>query len=160
VRAEFGDAVYVVDGGACEAGIESTVVEMDEDREILTILRPGIVGEAELRRALHQNFPRLKIIFQSKDSSPGHLKAHYQPTIPLVIYRDGQCALSLDQKRMRLEIPSDPRQAARTLYAEMRRICNAGAEEMICEWTQDATHDDWRAIWDRLSRAASQIVSR
>jgi len=46
VRAEFGDALPIIDGGACMVGLESTVVDLTGDAPV--ILRPGAVTRAML----------------------------------------------------------------------------------------------------------------
>ena len=53
VRAAFGDAVPILDGGPCEVGIESTVVAIDGDK--LTLLRPGMISLEAI-----EQFPRAR----------------------------------------------------------------------------------------------------
>jgi L-threonylcarbamoyladenylate synthase len=54
VRDELGDKIAILDGGPCEVGIESTVLEIVDggNIQIIRILRPGMIQEADLRLAL------------------------------------------------------------------------------------------------------------
>ncbi|MFY8102544.1 MAG: L-threonylcarbamoyladenylate synthase, partial [Ramlibacter sp.] len=49
VHAEFGDPVMVLDGGACEVGIESSIVDCTRSRPVL--LRPGVLTHAQIEAA-------------------------------------------------------------------------------------------------------------
>src|SRR5665213_997403 len=78
VRAEFGGDLYVLDGGACEVGLESTIVDLSRGRPVL--LRPGAITRADLAAVLGEaigdrdaNAPR----------ASGTLAAHYAPRAPL-----------------------------------------------------------------------------
>lgn len=75
----------VVDGGATQVGVESTVLDLSG--EVPTILRPGAVSIDMLREIL----PRVER--RSTDSpssgamkSPGLLERHYSPRAPLTVY--------------------------------------------------------------------------
>ncbi len=151
---EFGDRVFILDGGPCEEGLESTVLEFDEDQQAITILRPGLIMEGALRKILGSIFPQLKIGYQSKTSSPGHLRQHYQPKIPLFLVSSTQSIPEKYQNFGEMKLPDDPRQAARLLYSEMRRLSESGYDCIVCNWQWDRDNPDWRPIWDRLSRAA------
>ncbi|MFW1420299.1 L-threonylcarbamoyladenylate synthase, partial [Vibrio parahaemolyticus] len=47
---EFGPGLLVLDGGACEVGIESSIVDCSRERPAL--LRPGLIGRARIEAAL------------------------------------------------------------------------------------------------------------
>lgn len=78
VQQEFGDALTVLDGGACEVGIESTIVDCTSEPAVL--LRPGQLGRAALEHvlghALGQQGP-------NSPRAPGSLKSHYAPRTPV-----------------------------------------------------------------------------
>ena len=86
VRQDFGDACadleYVVDGGDCALGIESTVVSIDDDG--VRLLRPGAVTRAALQTVV-------KLVdgfVNSPDdalghASPGLSRSHYAPSLPV-----------------------------------------------------------------------------
>ncbi len=79
VRDELGGAVdLILDGGACEVGIESTIVDLSTGAAIL--LRPGRISATAIEQVTGQ--PVLSATSASPRAS-GTLAAHYAPTIPL-----------------------------------------------------------------------------
>lgn len=81
VRAELGDAVdFVLDGGACEVGVESTIV--DATGEIPVILRPGGVTREDLEAVL--GFP-VAVPAASHVRVPGQHPSHYAPRARVVL---------------------------------------------------------------------------
>ena len=82
VQAQLGDEIqYILDGGACQVGLESTIVGMEEDQVV--IYRMGgldlreiekIVGKVEVRS--HSS---------SNPAAPGLLKSHYAPRKPFLV---------------------------------------------------------------------------
>lgn len=85
VKKQLPQVEYVLDGGPCNVGIESTIVMLNENRCI--ILRPGKITQQDIEVA----FPG---VFQfSQNSSevlvaPGLLKSHYSPNKPLYLLPD------------------------------------------------------------------------
>ena len=77
VRAAFGPDLPVLDGGPCEIGIESTVVELRADH--LVLHRPGFVSRSDLRDATG-----MAVLDPGSESgqSPGRLHPHYRPAGP------------------------------------------------------------------------------
>jgi L-threonylcarbamoyladenylate synthase len=98
VREEFpGDEVLVLDGGPCDVGIESTIVDLTRlDTHGPVILRPGAITQAMIDQALNRNSETngvaaktASIISESNLSTPrvsGSLSAHYAPKTKLVLY--------------------------------------------------------------------------
>ncbi|MBC9717438.1 threonylcarbamoyl-AMP synthase [Streptomyces sp. TRM66268-LWL] len=81
VRTELGDAVdFVLDGGACEVGVESTIV--DVTGEVPTILRPGGVTREDLEAVL--GLP-LAVPATSNVRVPGQHPSHYAPRARVVL---------------------------------------------------------------------------
>ncbi len=81
VRAELGDAVdFVLDGGPCEVGVESTIV--DTTGEIPSILRPGGVTREDLEAVL--GYP-LADGSTSRVRVPGQHPSHYAPRARVVL---------------------------------------------------------------------------
>jgi L-threonylcarbamoyladenylate synthase len=83
VRDEFGATVHVLDGGACDVGIESTILDLS--RGFPALLRPGHVSPHDIARVLGEA-PRLPD--GSDATAPrasGTLKAHYAPRTPLAL---------------------------------------------------------------------------
>ena len=68
----------VIDGGRSKIGIESTVIDLTSKPKIL---RPGIISSNEIKKILKINLEKKK----KKIKSPGMLKKHYSPGIPIVM---------------------------------------------------------------------------
>ena len=80
----------ILDGGKCKIGIESTVIDLSNNPKIL---RPGIIDKRKIEKTL-----KLKISNNNdnkKNRSPGMMKKHYSPGIPVLINQnryDGKSA--------------------------------------------------------------------
>ena len=74
---QFGKKIIIVDGGNSTVGIESTVVDLTSD---MSILRPGTISSKQIQKILGK-----KIFYKKskKIRSPGNLKNHYSPGIPI-----------------------------------------------------------------------------
>src|SRR2546428_3598890 len=83
-----GRVPLILDGGPCEIGVESTVLDLCS--EVPTILRPGGISLEALRGVLpHVQLPiQHKVPGRGEDvqakKAPGQLLTHYAPTIPLL----------------------------------------------------------------------------
>ncbi|MGW8688557.1 L-threonylcarbamoyladenylate synthase [Streptomyces sp. NPDC055817] len=81
VRAELGDAVdFVLDGGACEVGVESTIVDVTGDAP--SILRPGGVTREDLEAVM--GCP-LAVPSTSRVRVPGQHPSHYAPRARVIL---------------------------------------------------------------------------
>ncbi|QWD62848.1 L-threonylcarbamoyladenylate synthase [Polynucleobacter sp. MWH-UH25E] len=97
VRSEFEDEseLLVIDGGDCEVGIESTIVDVSNgDRAVL--LRPGVITPNEIfvKTGVQVYGPGemgdVNVHPESLPRVSGSLKAHYAPTTPLRLYAPGR----------------------------------------------------------------------
>ena len=169
VRDELGDAVdLVLDGGACEVGIESTILDLSAG--IPTLLRPGRIGAAEIESVLGAPVAR------AGTHSPrvsGSLEAHYAPQLPLALVASidldrvvrEQSALRPVAVLARHARPRDSRSAlwqiaatdaqayAHDLYALLRFIDRSGCAMIVVEAPPE--RPEWDAVRDRLMRAAA-----
>jgi L-threonylcarbamoyladenylate synthase len=174
VAAQLGDRIrLIVDGGQCQVGIESTVLDVSVSPPRL--LRPGMIHEEALlaiTRELDTGADEVAGILRS----PGQLAKHYSPKAPLVIWRwkDEGHLRELSRRshvapqqthiitHTRIPsgegfgrvavIPHDPEAFARALYAELHACDQAGARLIIVEELPET--GEWRALADRLNRAA------
>ena len=81
----LGDKVDVIlDGGKCNVGVESTIIEL-HDNEI-HLLRPGGLSKEEIEKEIGEI--KLGKTNPDKPSSPGQLTFHYAPSIPLGFLND------------------------------------------------------------------------
>lgn len=169
VAADLGDApAMILDGGACEVGIESTIVAFRGDVPLL--LRPGAIGVGELERVLGRTPKRPD---GAAPRVPGSLAAHYAPRTPASLVRADALRAELAHLVERdeqvavlartLPRPDDfdgvwiigKRNAgdyARELYAHLRALDAANADAILIEAPPD--DPDWLAVRDRLTRAA------
>ncbi len=137
-------ADFVLDGGPCTVGIESTVV--DATREIPVILRPGMISADDIAKATGID-PASE---QSNIKSPGHADRHYSPITPLILVDEvppGILGLALGPN----EPPAD---YAKRLYRELYQLDHARAEAIFVQKPPET--EAWSAIWDRLRRAATR----
>ena len=168
VRAEFGDELIVLDGGACDVGIESTIVDCSRGRPVL--LRPGTLTRAQLEAALGEP------LAERDDQAPrasGTLEAHYAPRakvrlMPAEMLRDaldllGPAAQGVavysrtvrprGRAVLHRAMPDSARAAAFELFAVLRELDAEGVRLIWVETPPDTP--DWDGVRDRLQRAAA-----
>lgn len=166
VRSEFGDKVFVVDGGACEVGLESTVIGFDENYQIVKIHRPGAITEKDLDSALKDFSRKVYVTYEESKVAPGHLKHHYMPTLPLVVLESEKldiakiAALLKIEKKSAVELilSQDPVIAARELYSKLRECSEKDVGFIYVQKLKLQQDDLWTAIWDRLNKASSLVL--
>ena len=87
-----GNIPYIIDGGECEIGLESTVVSISE--QSIQILRPGAITSELL-----QNATGIQIIERTNHNhtlnAPGMLENHYAPRKPLLLFTDTKISKEL-----------------------------------------------------------------
>lgn len=169
VQEELGEAVsLVLDGGACNVGIESTIV--DVTTETVKVLRPGIISAEQISALLAQP---LDSSTNSTLRVSGHLASHYAPSTEtqlvtttglldrihenlasqkriFVIARQKQSVQH--ENLIWLNMSENAQVYAHDLYANLRQADNAGADLILIEAVPD--NKDWLAINDRLQKAA------
>jgi L-threonylcarbamoyladenylate synthase len=161
VRAAFGGAIPVLDGGPCVAGLESTIVGVGADT--LTLLRPGAVTRAEIEAVA--GVPVTDPPPGGSIAAPGMLARHYAPRTPLRLgatdVREGEALLAFGPEVpdtggpvRNLSPAGDLREAARNLFAHLSTLDAAGARA-IAVMPVPATGLG-EAINDRLKRAAAR----
>lgn len=170
----------IVDGGQSQIGIESTVLDITTAPP--RVLRPGMIHEESLR-AVTGVLNMSVSASNGALRSPGQLRKHYAPKARLVIlaWRDeedfkSQLVRLLEERSWQIPadrifviahthipvgvdverisvIPHDAEAFARAIYSELHLCDEAGAGLIIVE---AVPHEpEWRAIADRLERAAS-----
>lgn len=169
VEQQLGAAIpYILDGGACSVGVESTIIRANAENKV-EILRPGGIS-AELLKSELGYLPEL-LSHSTVPLAPGMLKSHYAPEIPLILGDILQLLNEHQGKKIgvlsynkKIEHPSiiyseqltthnDLHEAARNLFAAMRKLEGSGAEIILAENVPN--HDIGIAINDRLSRASA-----
>jgi L-threonylcarbamoyladenylate synthase len=168
VRDEFGDAITVLDGGACEVGIESTILDLSG--EVPRILRPGAISAEQIEAVIGRRLTGGAAVNAPRAS--GTLAAHYAPRTPmkkitserlrdfLNAFRHSgrRCAVIAhtqpplaDGPHHWTMLPAEPAGYARGLYAAMREADASGSVMIVIEATPEDSA--WSAVNDRLGRA-------
>lgn len=150
VREGLGDGVdMILDGGATEVGIESTVVSLT--RNPPTILRPGMIAQEDLEAATGARWER-EIDLPHIMESPGLHPRHYAPRTRFYVL---EASAARPQGRGRvIEMPAEPRAYAARLYAELHRADAEGWDWIAVEKPPETP--EWAGILDRLQRASAQ----
>ncbi len=166
VREDLGGEVdMVLEGGASEIGIESTIVDLSAAKPVL--LRPGRISKSDLEEAL-----KSKVEEKEKSSvrHPGGLERHYAPRTPMRLvathaldkeisaFKATVAVLAFSRPDERvdywLRMPRDAAGYAKRLYAALRELDSAGCEAILIEAPPDTP--EWAAVRDRLSRACNR----
>lgn len=163
---------YILDGGDCQVGVESTIVGMEGDEVIVYRL-----GGLDLR-SIESIVGKVEVMAHSSSDpkSPGMLKSHYAPRKPLILgdldklvpfYRSkgekiGVLAFRsvypelLGQFQIQLSPSGDLTEAAKNLFAAMRALDSMDVSVILSEEVPDVGLG--KAINDRLRRAAAQEI--
>jgi L-threonylcarbamoyladenylate synthase len=180
VRQEFGDALeLILDGGPCEVGIESTVIDLSEP--VPMILRPGRVTRGQIEAVIGP----VRVFSGSIEphlaaSSPGQQKRHYAPTTKafrfdskppaevagfgLILMGGNECNAQRStlnaqrssgerQQSVTIELPGEPGGYAREFYAALRRLDQMHLTAIYIQLPPDKPV--WAAVRDRIIRATS-----
>ena len=168
VREEFGADLMVLDGGACEVGIESTIVDLSRGHPVL--LRPGAISRQQVAAVVGEA-PRSRD--EAAPRASGTLAAHYAPLTPLELAGEAvleQRVRESAAKGVRVAVlargparasaamawrsaPESAAGYAHDLYANLRALDASGAQLILVEAPPaDAA---WEAVNDRLARAAA-----
>ena len=169
VRAELDGAVdLILDGGPCEVGLESTILDLSTD--IPRLLRPGGVTVARLEAVLGVNLN----FGGGNVRAPGTLASHYAPITPTVLVPSEELAAYLKRHKGKKlgvlarrfqqnqpenifwkSLPNTPEGFGRELYAALRELDSSGVERIIVEAPPEG--GAWLAVRDRLARAAKEL---
>jgi len=163
----------LIDGGASEVGIESTIIDCSRISTTgIVLLRPGYITAEQIAAVIGLE---VKAPDQAAPRVSGALDAHYAPRTPLLLIKQDE----LQQVIKRLEanqqsfvvmtcgggessfqpsalmthhLPSDAKAYAHGLYAGLRLLDEKKAQIMLVELPPQ--HEAWRGVNDRLRRAA------
>lgn len=166
-----GKIPYILDGGPCTVGLESTILGFDEEDHPV-LYRSGGVPAEELEAVLGETVQRVAHNLQREPVTAGQLKSHYAPhkplylgDIPFLLQRFSDQSPVLITFRQRYPGLEDSRQyvlseqgslqeAARNLFTVLRMLDGLDAGVIIAERVPDTGLG--RAINDRLERAQAE----
>ncbi len=165
VTTGLGEEIAVLDGGACEVGIESTIVSVIKNAqgEDWQLLRLGMIGEAEIERVAG----KAAMQFGQPIKAPGQHVLHYSPHTPMRLFASRDellknatshtAALLLGSGAVPnctyFELNNNATDVAQQLYNTLHKMDALGASELLIEAPPNAP--EWLAILDRLTRAAT-----
>ncbi len=172
VEAGLGANIPVLDGGACQVGIESTIVSVAADGS-WQLLRPGMISEADISRVAGQaqqsagnHTPSV-----AAPKAPGQHALHYSPRTPLLLFNDRaslmlgfeqcqqsglRCAALLIGPGEQPNCPttqlnSVPAEVAEQLYSTLHELDELKVDRLLVQLP--AASPEWVAVLDRLQRA-------
>ena len=155
---EFGSKVkYVIDGGKCSIGIESTIINLLSKP---TILRFGGLDISNIEKILKK---KILIKTSSKEKiAPGQFPLHYSPGIPLRTNakkpKKNEAFVLIKKRKLSfknyyyLSKKNNLQQSAKNLYSVLRKIKKDGYKMIAVEKIQNKGIG--KTINDRLSRAS------
>lgn len=174
VESEFGGDLLVLDGGACDVGIESTIV--DCTRGVPVLLRPGALTPDQLGAACGETVRLPGQLEDGADAAPrasGTLESHYAPRAIVRLMDAGSLRTALRvlgadapkigvYARMAMrsssgrvtirQMPDDATDAARELFAVLRELDDQGVQLIWVETPPPGAA--WDGVRDRLQRAS------
>ena len=167
VEDQLGDKIpYILDGGPCQIGLESTIVGFENDKVV--VYRKGGIAVEDIEAVVGPALVRPHS--SSNPEAPGMLKSHYAPSAPVVLGHIESLLPEYHSKKVgtitfRRTIPGIPSdwqlvlspagdlaEAARNLFAGMRRLDALQLDVILAELLPEEGLG--RAINDRLRRAA------
>jgi L-threonylcarbamoyladenylate synthase len=165
-----GKIPYILDGGLCSVGLESTIVGMEEGE--IVVYRLGGLEISQIEKLVGP--VRIKDHSSSNPSAPGQLESHYAPRKPFILgdlhqLIEEKKAQGLDfavlsfsenfpelakEKQIALSPEKNLHEAAKNLFAAMRTLDECSAAVILAELMPETGLG--KAINDRLKRAAAK----
>jgi L-threonylcarbamoyladenylate synthase len=177
VEEELGDAVdLILDGGVCQVGVESTIVDLSGNRPKL--LRPGHITRFDIEAVL-----QTELIIPSQQSNqtemraPGMMAVHYAPVTVAMLCPAGRLPETIQELTSRnkkigilayrsdpienrltriIRMPEQADDYAQVLYSSLREMDSLQLDMILVEQPPD--NEAWRAINDRLRKATSPYL--
>jgi L-threonylcarbamoyladenylate synthase len=156
------DVPLILDGGACQVGLESTILDLTSTPA--KVLRPGGISVSALADVLGYTPDVVGGKASSKVRVSGSLESHYAPTTPAFLVEKEKLAtvtgasgvLALQPKPATftgvwLQLPHNAELYGQQLYAALRELDALGLETLFIERVPETSQ--WLAVRDRLKRA-------
>ena len=147
ILTDHNHTVPVLDGGPCEVGVESTILDLSVFPP--SIRRLGAIGEEDLRDFI-------EVFGDSFTPTSGTHKAHYAPSTSLLLSdtpEEDRIRLTAQGLTVALLASTNSTEYAQILYAKLRELDSLGVDILIAEKpTNDVLG---QAVLDRLTRASA-----
>jgi L-threonylcarbamoyladenylate synthase len=179
VQSELGPDLLILDGGECDVGIESTIIDCTRGEPVL--LRPGQITRTQIeaacgRAVLDKDTPQ-EVLGQSAPRASGTLESHYAPRAKVRLMSAADIAHKLQAlgphannlglwsaERPKNEVglgagvlwrqqATTAEQAAHDLFSVLRDLVARGVTQIWVQLPPDTP--DWEGVRDRLQRAAA-----
>lgn len=177
VAGEFGDDLLIVDGGACDVGIESTIVDCTRAAPVL--LRPGVITPQQLSEVCGVTVVTPNAPDADAPRASGTLESHYAPTAKVQLMSAADLQKAIDDcakaaahttvavwSRSSVHVsdnsahqfkcqsmPASAQDCAHQLFAQLRSFDMQGVAHI---WVQTPPFTpEWDGVRDRLTRAAT-----
>jgi L-threonylcarbamoyladenylate synthase len=175
VQSELGPDLLILDGGDCEVGIESTIIDCSRGEPVL--LRPGQITRAQIaaacgRAVLDKDAPK-DVMGQPAPRASGTLESHYAPRarvrlMPALDIAHKLQALGPHANNLGLwsaerpdagsgvvwrAQPQSAEQAAHDVFSVLRELDARGVTQIWVQLPPDTP--EWEGVRDRLQRAAA-----
>ena len=164
VRQSLGrDVDYILDGGPCTVGIESTVLSLADTDPVL--LRPGGISRQELEAVIGRGIRVASDPSAGSHPAPGMHARHYSPHTSLLLVGDGELpkqgrGIYLQHTREwsradveTIKMPSSASDYAAALYCRLHEADEGKFDWIAVDLPPDGP--EWEAVHDRLRRAAT-----
>ena len=174
VQSEFGDALLILDGGECDVGIESTIV--DCTRGVPVLLRPGQISRMQIEQACGLKLVSPESLNSEAPRASGTLASHYAPSAKVRLMSSAdwhKALLALGPHTQNLALwsqekpaeelmvaglfwramPVSADQTAHDLFSVLRDFDARGVRTIWIETPPDTP--EWEGVRDRLNRAAA-----
>jgi L-threonylcarbamoyladenylate synthase len=183
VQSEMGDDLLILDGGPCDVGIESTIIDCTRGAPVL--LRPGNITSAQVEAACGQKMLSKEELATLSGSAPrasGTLESHYAPSAKVRLMHAKALQQALDflgpdldksvhvhpsiavyartalkspaQKILMRRMPSDAAVTAHELFSALREL---DAQQVKLIWVETPPEGQaWDGVRDRLQRASAE----
>ena len=159
---EFKDKIkFVLDGGNCQIGLESTIIDLTNNPKIL---RQGIITKEQIEKILKKKVKTKTMNNLKKIKAPGQFKLHYSPGIPVKLNikfpKKNQAFIGFGKKfkpgknRFNLSKNGNLKEAANNLYKTLRKIKNSNFASIAVSKIPDIGIGN--AINERLKKASNR----
>lgn len=162
----LGQHIPVLDGGACQVGIESTIVSVVGNQ--WQLLRLGMISAVDIQMVAGVPVTHEQEVIPK---APGQHLLHYSPTTPMELYASKEAVLQAASKEKHcaalllgdgqiangptFNLPKNPAGVAEKLYDTLHQMDALQVTKLLIETPPQLP--EWLAIHDRLTRASHKI---
>ncbi len=152
VRDEFDTSLMILDGGDCDVGIESAIIDCTRGAPVL--LRHGMLTFKELETACGEPLLMPEALSSNAPRASGTLESHYAPSakVHIISTQDAQ-KFQPAAGQVLYRLPATAGQAAHELFAKLRELDQTGVTDIFV--TRPPADAAWAGVRDRLTRASA-----